>query len=223
MNPKSTRNKSNRKSDQDQRIANRLGAINQILLLFMNDLSAMQRLKEHGYPDLSEGFLLQDQAMGTFTARQIAMAAQGEATTAVIEAQRAVRVAYGDFRKIGRVVFKDDITRAALGLTGRIPVERARLIHLARTGFETAQKPDYAPALARRGLTAAVFEANLALLAALVAADEAQVAAMAAARQATANRTTAMARLDAWFGEFRGIAKVAFRQQPEWVSALKIR
>ena len=184
---------------------------------------AMQCLSVHGYTNLDEGFSRQNEAMTAYTARHMAISDQSQATNAVIEAQRAAREAYSDFRKIGRVVFKADITRTALGMTGPVPSDRARFIHLARTGFEMALKPDYAPALARRGLTAAVFEANLALVAALVAADEAQVAAMAAARQATANRTAAMARLNAWFNEFRGIAKVAFRQHPEWIGALKIR
>jgi hypothetical protein len=223
MNSQSVNIKIRRKDQQDQRIANRLTAIQQVFIAIKDNPDAMLALSERGYPDLDEGFFIQEAAFQAYVARNMAMAAQSEATAAVIASKRAAREAYSDFRKIARVVFKDDITRTALGLTGRVPVDRARFIHLARAGFEAALTPDYAPTLARRGLSQPALEANLASLDALLAADEAQIAAKAAARQATANRTLAVARLDAWFGEFRGVAKVAFRHHPEWIGLLKIR
>jgi hypothetical protein len=130
---------------------------------------------------------------------------------------------YGDFRKLARIVFKDNATRLALNLNGRVFADRVRFLHQARAGYEAALTPDYAPALAKRGCTRPNIEAGLALLDALVAAEDAQTAAKAAALDATARRTAAMQRLNAWFGEFHAIAKLALGDHSEWLPLLKLR
>ena len=215
--------KPKKKKQQDKRLENRIGAIYQILSGFQNNLEIVQSLIECGYPNLEEGIALEEAALATLAGRQSAIGAQTSATLHVQAADKAARTAYGDFRKMAHVAFKTDAARTALSLNGRVPADRARFIHHARTGFEAALTPDYAPALARRGFPAAILQAGLALLDALVAADEAQIAARAAAQQATAERRAAVRRLDDWFIEFRDTAKIALRHRPEWVGLLKIR
>ncbi len=148
---------------------------------------------------------------------------QLNATEAIQDANKEARSDYGDFRKLARIVFKDNATRLALNLNGRVFADRARFLHQARAGYEAALTPDYAPSLAKRGCARTDIEAGMALLDALVAAEDAQTAAKAAALDATARRTAAMQRLNAWFGEFHAIAKLALGDHIEWLPLLKLR
>jgi hypothetical protein len=215
--------KHKKKERQDKLIANRVSAIDQILNSLQSNPEIMLILSECGYPDLNEGMGLQEIAMTAYIARQEAAGQQIGATLGVRGANQAARSAYGDFRQMARIVFKDDATRLALNLNGRVFADRARFLHQARAGYEAALTPEYAPALAKRGYARPVIEAGLALLDTLVAAEDAQTAAKAAALDATARRTAAMQRLNAWYGEFHAIAKIALRDHREWLPLLKMR
>lgn len=216
--------KKHRKNEfQDRKVASRLTAIEQVIGSMLHNPEIMLILSNHGYPNLDEGSNLQKAALHAYVRRQEAMGNRLGATIAANKANLAAREAYGDFRKMARIVFKDDATQLALKLDGRVPADRARFIRVARAGYEAALTDIYGPPLAQRGFPRPVIEAGLALLDALIAAEDAQTAARAAALQATANRTAAMRRLDDWFIQFRDIAKIALRDHPEWLPLLKIR
>ena len=215
--------KRKKKNSQDQQLVNRITIIKDILNGLQHNPDIMLILSEWGYPDLNEGLALQECAFMAYAARQSAIADQLNATEAIQDVNKAARSGYGDFRKLARIVFKDNATRLALNLNGRVFADRARFLHQARAGYEAALTPDYAPALAKRGCARPDIEAGLALLDALVAAEDAQTAAKAAALDATARRTAAMQRLNAWFGEFHAIAKLALGDHIEWQPLLKLR
>jgi len=212
-----------KKEMQDRKMAYRINSIEQILNGLQQNSEIMLILSKCGFPDLTEGMTLQQITLEAYTARQITIGDQIGATLAVQDVNKAARSGYGDFRKLARIVFKDNATRLALNLNGRVFADRARFLHQARAGYEAALTPDYAPALAKRGCARPDIEAGLALLDALVAAEDAQTAAKAAALDATARRTAAMQRLNAWFGEFHAIAKLALGDHIEWQPLLKLR
>ncbi len=215
--------KTKKNSFQDKRLENRSISILLVLDTFQASPDALLILANCGYSNLTEGFSLQTMAQSAIHNRLVASAAQLETTQNVQIAKKSARVAYSEFRTIAQIVFKTDAARTALGLRGRIPADRARFLRHARASFEAALTPDFAPALARRGVPEAVIRDGLARLDALAAADAAQLAAKAAAQQATADRQAAMRRLDDWFIEFRDIAKIALRDHIEWLPLLKIR
>ena len=215
--------KRKKKEQQDKQIANRVTAIEQILLGLQGNPEIVLILSKHGYADLNEGLALQRAAFLAYVARQDSMGQQIGGTLAARAANKAARSAYGDFRKMARIVFKDDATRTALNLNGRVFADRARFLRQSRAGYEAALTPDYAPALAKRGYSRPALEAGIALLDALVVAEDAQTAAKAAAIEATASRTTAMRHLNTWYSEFHAIAKIALRDHAEWLGLLKMR
>jgi hypothetical protein len=215
--------KHRKKRSQDQQLANRITLIEELLNGLQRNLDIMLILSEYGYSDLNEGLTLQQDAFNAFSVRQGAIGYKIDATLAVQDANKAARSAYGDFRKLARIVFKDNATRLALNLNGRVFADRARFLHQARAGYEAALTPEYAPALAKRGYARPDIEAGLALLDALVVAEDAQTAAKAAALDATARRTAAMRNLNTWFGEFHAIAKLALSDHIEWQPLLKMR
>ena len=215
--------KHKKKEQQDKQIANRVTAIEQILLGLQVNPDIMLILSKCGYADLNEGLALQRAAFQAYVARQDSMAQQIGGTLADRAANKAARSAYGDFRKMARIVFKDVATRTALNLNGRVFADRARFLRQSRAGYEAALTPDHAPALAKRGYPRPVIEAGIALLDALVVAEDAQTAAKATAIEATASRTTAMQRLNVWYGEFHAVAKIALRDHAEWLPLLKMR
>ena len=211
------------KHTQDKRLEGRIIFIESVIRRFQGNQEARLILAEYGYPDLTEGQDLQNAATGALAHRLMVMGHQMAATKQLNTANKAARTSYSDFRRMAQIVFKADAARTALGLSGRVPADRARFLRHARASFEAALTPDYAPALARRGVPEAVIRDGLARLDALVAADAAQLAAKAAAQQATADRQAAMRRLDAWFIEFRDTAKIALRDHMEWLPLLKLR
>jgi hypothetical protein len=223
MNEEQVTKKHHKNETQDKKLSNRITAIKQVIDGIQSNSEIMLILMQHGYPNLDEGIALQDAAFSAYVARQQALAEQLGATIGAGQANGAAREAYGDFRKMARIVFKDDATRLALNLNGRVSADRARFMRVARAGYDAALTDTYGPALAQRGFPRPVIEAGSALLDALTAAEEAQTAARAAALQATANRTAAMRCLDDWFIQFRDIAKIALRDHIEWLPLLKIR
>jgi hypothetical protein len=96
-----------------------------------------------------------------------------------------------------------------------------KFITAAKGSYETAMgNPAYLSELAEYGFPQAKIESARGLLESLVSADNAQEAAKGAAARATKDRDDAVAELDAWMSQFRGIAKVATRSRPDLATKL---
>jgi hypothetical protein len=205
------------RSNQDQRIADRIAAAHQTLLLVQSDSELAALLAGRGYDAarLAEGQALQVAAQAAFTGRQRAAADQTAATAALVAADAAARRAYNDFRVTARVVFPEPAASQALGLAGAAADDRQKFITAARASYDVAlNTAAYLAELARFGYAQAALETARGLLDALTAADAAQEAAKAAAMQATRQRDAAAAALDAWLRRFRTVAKIAARGRP---------
>jgi hypothetical protein len=206
------------RSNQDQRIADRIAAVRQMLTLAQSDQELAALLAGRGYDAarLAEGLALQDAAQAAFTGRQRAAAEQTAATAALVAADAAARRAYNDFRITARAVFPAPAASQALGLAGAASEDLQKFLTAARTSYDVAlNTAAYLTELARFGYAQAALEAARGLLDALAAADAAQEAAKAAALQATRQRDAAVADLDAWLRRFRTVAKIAVRGRPD--------
>jgi len=206
------------RSNQDQRIADRIASAGQTLLLAQSDSELAALLAGRGYDAarLAEGQALQSAAQAAFTGRQRAAAEQTAATAALVAAGVAARRAYSDFRITARAVFPAPAANLALGLAGAASEDLQKFLTAARTSYDVAlNTAAYLTELARFGYAQAALETARGLLDALAAADAAQEGAKAAALQATRQRDEAAAALDAWLRRFHAIAKIAARGRPD--------
>jgi hypothetical protein len=206
------------RGNQDQRIADRIAAAHQTLLLVQSDSELAALLAGRGYDAarLAEGQALQVAAQAAFTGRQRAAADQTAATAARVAADATARRAYNDFRATARAIFPEPAASQALGLAGAASDDLQKFLTAARTSYDVAlNTAAYLTELARFGYPQATLQAACGLLDDLAAADAAQEAAKAAAMQATRQRDAAAAALDAWLRRFRTVAKIATRGRPD--------
>lgn len=211
-----------RKTDQDQRIADKITADWQYLKAVKADAEISAILAARGYtPDkLAEGFDLQRATQSAFTYRQTTLATQSRAT-AGLSGNAAVREIYIDFRDTVRAI--TDFTasdRAALKASGAIPNDRQKMITLARASYQAAQTEPFASILATYGYPLTAIATALAALDVCAAADIEQNLAVGNAAKATADRNAAVKTLDAYMKQLRSIAKVALRQRPDLLKKL---
>jgi hypothetical protein len=211
------------RSNQDQAMADRIAAAQQMLALAQSDSELAALLAARGYDAgrLAAGMARQSAAQTAFTDRQSASAGQTQATAALTAAAAAARRAYNDFRATARVIFKEPAVSQALGLAGAAPDDLQKFITAARASYDVAlTTPAYLTELARFGYGQASLEAARGLLDGLVIAETAQETAKAAAVQATRQRDEAVAALDAWLRQFRTVAKIATRGRPDLAQRL---
>ena len=76
--------------------------------------------------------------------------------------------------------------------------------------------------LAKNGFNATELSNAIAAVDALSKQESAKAGAEGAAKGATGDRTTAFAALQAWVSKFRKLAKVALKNHPEHLAALKL-
>jgi hypothetical protein len=211
------------RSNQDQRIANRIAAARQMLTLAQSDSELAALLAGRGYDAarLAEGLALQNAAQIAFTGRQRAVADQTAATAALAAADAAARRAYNDFRITARAIFPAPAASQALGLAGAASDDLQKFLTAARASYDVAlHTAAYLTELARFGYPQATLQAARSLLDDLAAADAAQEGAKATAMQATRLRDEAVAALDAWLRRFRTVAKIATRGRPDLAQKL---
>ena len=212
-----------RNAEQDQLIADKITAAAQYLDTVEGDAEIAALLAARGYTAarLAEGRTLYRTAQSAFTDRQVAMAAQGQATAGLSGSAASARDMYLDFRDTVRSISTFTASdRTALKVNGALPADKQKMITLARTSYQAAQQEPYAATLATYGFPAATLDAALAALDAYSKADTDQNTAIGAAVKATADRNAAVKALDAYMKQLRGIAKVALRQRPDLLKKL---
>jgi len=172
---------------------------------------------------LDEGRARRTAARDALSNRDLLYGRQQELTRQANEALRVARREYGSLVRIARTVFRDQPgLLVQLGIAGRIPNALAALLAAADTLFANASDPAIAPELTKHGYPPEHIAQVQAAFGALRAANEAQEIAKGATQQATQELHAAMAALDEWMSKFRSIARVALRDQPQFLEELGI-
>ncbi len=183
-------------------------------------------LVAHGYDAarLVEGRALWTTARDALSDRDLLYGRQQELTRQAREAQRAARREYGSLVRIARAIFRDQPgLLVQLGIAGVTPRSLDKLLAAADTLFANVTDPAIAPELTKHGYPPERIAQVQAAFEALRAANEAQEIAKGATQQATQELHAAMAALDEWMSQFRSIARVALRDQPQFLEELGIR
>jgi hypothetical protein len=213
-------------ASQDQALANRIGANRAALTAVQDNAELGALLASRGYDvaAIVAGLALCDAALTGYTARQNALADQQQASAAAQAVEAAARAGFDDFRTIARAVFQSDPpAQTALGATGRVPPDREKFLIVAAAAYASAlARAGYLAALSKRGYDRAALEAGQTQLTALIQADAAHETAKTAATRATAVRDAAVKTLDAWWIEFRAVARVVLKGRPDLAAALVI-
>ncbi len=165
---------------------------------------------------LSEGKTLQAAALAAFVARQSAMAAEETGVSAAKKHEIGDRKNFTDFRVFLRQDIKEMGTRTALGLDGKLALDRQTFTTQARASYTEAKKPQWRALLDPEGYTVAVLDGLLADLDALDGLTSTAESAKIVARDATKDRNTSARALRTWVTwvntrERRGSAPLALQ------------
>jgi hypothetical protein len=188
------------------------------------DEEILQRLTARGYDAeaLAEGQRLHRAAIVAVDAQDVAASAIRMATERARVAEQHARDAYQELVQTVRAVFPaNSAQRKALDVTGPMPHEVATFVAVATTLFNNVQNiPQISAVLKRYGYDAATLQNQQDTIVAYRQALQAQVRARAAAKQATQAQTEAVEALQQWTAQYRKIAKIALRKQPELLKTL---
>ncbi len=211
---------SDRISVRLDRVANALHQVHRFPNI--KDLLAKQNYTED---ELATGQRLLDTATKQVAAHKLAIGYRSGATSAVNVAHRAAVDPFQRLADLARGIFKKEpALRIALGLNRPMPRNIPDFLSAANILFTNAQNhTDIQPRVAYRGYTAEYFAAEFAPVTALISAHNEQQASLTALQNAARAQDAALAELNAWFDEFRTIAKIALRKQPDLQESLGIR
>ncbi len=188
-------------------------------------------LNRYGFDDeeLSIGMALQSAAMKACSANH-AGSPPDRSTAADLQPKVSeARDAFEEFRLVARAVFPAMNDRANLRVMGDVPEDLQRFINMAHTAYTTAAQEPYAPKLAKRGYAPARLRSLHEFLDALAWLDAAHEAAAEApgAGEAGAGTTSpkderdaAYNELKAFMKEIKGVARAAFRKDPDTLAKL---
>jgi hypothetical protein len=207
-------------------ISEQLNAAQVTISNTLADAELQARVAGFGYTveKLAAGRQLYDRALAAVSAQAAAAGAQQQATAHLRAADAIARDAYQALAQVARAAFaKDKAQLAGLGLTGRMPRTTAAFLAAAYTLFDNARGvADLQAALAAYGYDPARLTGERAKIAAFDTANQAQEAAKGAAQQATHDQKAALAALTDWLVEYRKIARVALRDQPQLLEKLGV-
>ena len=176
-------------------------------------------LAEFGYtPEkLDEGDALLAALVAASAAMDREHGEADDATDAAATAFEKARRVYVRHVRLARIVFEDDPGRTStLGLRGRRPDDRAKLLDAAESFYANAlADADAVTALAGVNADTASLEAGRAALRAAEAARAAQAKEGGEAEQSTVARDAAADALRQWFKRFRRVAVVATEDTPQ--------
>ena len=197
-------------------------AINNTLKLA--DLKAAMLPYGYTVAKLNAGKALYNTANDAVELSAVAAGNQLAATSAVKEAFAEARAAYQGLAKLARVVFaKQPGPLATLGLDEAMPrrmdpfaVAAVKLFNY--NGYSQAMKD----ALAAKSYDSEEISAGRGALAALDAAREVQADLIGTAQRCTADQSTALKELNAWYMEFRKLARIALKDKPQFLKRLGI-
>jgi hypothetical protein len=220
--PNPTPNSPRTRSEQDVQIANDISGSKQVIELLQNDATVRAPLVARGFDtqQIEAGDALQAAAQDRFKERQNAMGEQEDCTQKLSDATTSARETYADFRKTVTSVYTSKGQRTALGCTGKVPADLQQFVTVATASYTTAKAQTYQADLARFGYPTATLDANLEALKQLNALRKKQATAIGDAVSATSRRNDAHNSLMDWVRQLRGIASVAFRNQPEQAQKL---
>lgn len=147
---------------------------------------------------------------------------QYEATDALAQTREAAEAVYGPHLALARVAFRADRdARTALALGGRRRATTAGWIEQAEQFYANAiGDADVEAGLGRFNVTPADLEAGRDAVAAVAAANAEQEREKGEAQKATETRDEALDALQDWMVDFRDVARVAFRDDPQQLEKL---
>ena len=212
-------------SVEDQGIENYIRDSERLLEVARVNPDLAEKLAEYGFDDeeLSYGMALQTAAWKAFCSRHGECPpdrADGIADLTV--RVLAAREEFGDFRLVARAAFQNLSDRVNLRVVGDPLEDLQRFINAAYAGYEAAGREPYAAKLAKRGFPKGKLEAlcnSLDVLATLDAANEI-AAGDGEDTPDTTERDAAYNALKDYMKELKGVARAAFRKNPEALEKL---
>ena len=211
------------RSTQDQEIINRINEYSLRLTAAKNNATLLALLQPRGYEvaAIDEGLDLAAAARAAARACEAAIVDRRQARTKVQAAESAARSGFEDYRKIAQGVFKEDAdAKSAVKATGRVPADQQKFFDFAGDAYAAAQQPPYVVALAKRGYNAAALQAESVKLLAMNDAIAAFRTAEDCKEDATRQRNVAVKAVDRWWAEFKAVAEVCLKDNPQWKGEL---
>jgi len=182
----------------------------------------LSAVSEFGYNEekLGAGRTLHGEVLQAVHQQKAAAGAQQIATAELKKAETEAFAAYQDLAKVARAVFADNPANlVTLGLDQKMPRSTGPFIV---AGYKLFNNAADLTVLAGYGYNADRLTAETAKIAAYEQANLAQEAAKGAAQQATAAQRDALKALNAWVAQYRKIARVALRGNPQALEKLGI-
>ncbi|HAD82874.1 MAG: hypothetical protein A2509_02755 [Candidatus Edwardsbacteria bacterium RIFOXYD12_FULL_50_11] len=195
------------------------------------DAGMLKLLAEYGYTAarIKEGQKLYEAARLAVNAHKSLVGSQQDKTAKVKKVTKKAYDAYQALAKVARAIWlKDKARLAALGLQGKMPKTTAGFLTAAYILFDNAAKGGLAAAsnptglLGDYGYTTAKLTAERAKIAELDKINQAQEAAKGMAQDAARAQDKALKALAEWLARFVKIAKVALRDQREYLEKLGV-
>lgn len=211
-------------AEQDLHITEYITRCSTLIRNVRQNENVLSLLAARGYDDarLQQGEDLRSLAQAGFEKRALTIAAQSKATDELNLKEATARSLFADFRMVARAIFTDDGSRSALSMGDYLPGDRQAFITLARGACAVAAGEAYLPELSEFGYDAAFIEKIANSIEELEAADAVQNAAIQAAIAATTERNDAYEKLYAWIKQFRTIANVTLRHDPDLLKILEV-
>lgn len=190
----------------------------------LNDADIQAALLPYGYDEarLQEGQALYDTAMSLQRRQEVEYGEQYAATADFNERFEAADLSYMDALKIARIALRDDTgAEQALHLNGRRKESFAGWLQQAQQFYTNAlASADVLSAMGRFGFTAEKLQAGLDQVHAAAAASAVQHQERGEAQQATKERDAALDALEQWLADFKVVAAIALRDNPQWIEKL---
>lgn len=211
-------------SPQDVKMAAAIADAKNFLTVAGSDpeIAPLLAVRSYDAAKIAAGLALQAAAQDAYTARQTEISAQDAISAALSDADDAARAAYSLFRENVRAAPFAEADVQALGVQGRVPLQRAAFLTMARAGYDVAATKPYSDVLKNFGYKAADLGAAAASLDALEAAAAAQNSESGDAKGATKARNDAFAALDSWMGDARRAAKLALKGRDDLLRKLAL-
>jgi hypothetical protein len=205
-------------------IASQLVAADLLIENSFANRAILEQVAVWGYPAavLDQGRHLQQRASGAVAAQAAAAGTARWTTEQARVAEREARNAYQKLVQIVRAVFPPHTSqRKALDVAGSMARDSTAFVTAATTLFSNAQHvPAINAVLSRYGYDTATLERERGLIVAYQQALRAQIEAKSVAKKATVAQAEALAALHRWTAQYRKVAKVALRAQPELLGVL---
>ena len=213
------------RSVEDQAIENYIRDSERLLEVARVNPDLAEKLAEYGFDDeeLSYGMALQGAAWQAFC--NLHGERPPERAGGIVELTNhvlAAREEFGDFRLVARAAFQSLSDRVNLRVIGDPLEDLQRFINAAYSGYEAAGQEPYSGKLAKRGFPKAKLDAlckSLDVLATLNVAGEIADGDGDGGPDTT-DRDAAYIALKDYMKELKGVARAAFRKNPEALEKL---